>query len=753
MFRFARPLAAGIALASCIVFPASAQVTVISPDLHARVHSEAFSVTLNGVDVSQKSTFYLAEDGTIYAGAKDLIEWDLKFPVDSAFARDGEQWYGLQTQLRLAVTVRRPQERLEIVAPPTAFIGGPETVRGPFATGGGAFLNYKIDRTTGEYNMFFTRNASGLVVDYGSMQSSSSLSFARELTKIYSIDVKDRLSFELGEGQVEAPPIGTSANFLGLHVGSDFESDPAFVTKALPSVRGVAPSPSVVEVYVNNILQWREEVPTGPFVIRNLPPSATYSDVILVITDATGHRITQVVRPSVDQGLLRPGLTSFSLDAGWGEDTFSSQSPQYKDPIASTTLRHGVTTWMTLQGMAESMAGENFAALGFEMRPGFGQQLTYWYGDGNMRRTGSLNYSLSVGGVRFSERMGFNSRSQPDDFNPDGIFSRYTETSQISITNVPNLSLDLGLDRAVSNTGPPEAMYSMDASYNLRWFTITLRPRYDRYAHVVSAEVELQQRLGDIHELREIVQRPAGQPAGTEIQYTKQNRDPDDPWSYSLREAMGQYESRSLTLNNQMPWADARILAQDQAGRGNIQAELNGAVQAVGNTVSATRVKYNDEVVGLARLPGFPGVRIEVNDSPAGVTDKNGNLVLRNLGALEENTITADLSNIPLAVTVKDPVQIEPLPSTPVTIDLLESKAQSIRVRIVDANGSPLPAAGRLESDDGRTFPIGFDGNAYIYGMTPGAHTFSADSPRRCTFSLDFKPVWEIVDAGTKNCR
>jgi outer membrane usher protein len=317
---------------------------------------------------------------------------------------------------------------------------------------------------------------------------------------------------------------------------------------------------------------------------------------------------------------------------------------------------------------------------------------------------------------------------------------------------IPEVSLDLNLNRSLSNTSLPQMVYSMDAGYSHSWYTITLRPSYDRYAHVVSATVELQQRIGDVHQLRETLDRPAGQTAGTTVAYQKQQRDEDDPWAWDARIASGSSDLREVSLEDRMSWADAKVLAQDQNGIGNVQAQLNGSLQLVGGNLSALRVQYREEVVGLVRLPGFPGVRISVNGSPSAYTDRSGNAILKRLAALEENVISADLSGIPLAVAVKDPVRVEPLPATPVTIDLLEPQAQSLDISVVNSDGKPLAPASHLIADSGAQFPIGFDGRTFIRGLAPGQHTFQAQGERPCSFALTLAPRWEIVERKNVIC-
>ena len=760
MFPFARRIAGFVVLTLLFAAPARAQERISPPDLN--VHSEILAVSINAADVSDGTTVYLANDGTVYVRQTDLANWGLRYPVEPALP-EYDNAYGVQTQLNLAVSVDRAQERLEIIAPPTAFIGGPERIRQVATPGSGAFLNYRFNyqnatsfspaTTNGAYNLFFTQNASTLQVDYQSVYTSSGVALNRTLTRLYRLDVPGHRVLQLGEGSLMGGDVGNSTPYVGVHVASSFTGDPLFNTHQLPSVDGIATSPSVVQVFVNNILVVRLEVPEGPFTVRDLPASAAYSDVVLVLTDASGRTTTEVVRPIVDQDFLRPGLLSYNFDAGFQRMSTSAGSPIYGKALGSTTLRYGLTPWLTVQGMAESVEGNPFEALGFQIRPGFGQRATFWFGDGKLRRTGRLTYELRTGKLSFRDEIKYNAESVPYSFD-DGTEERYEENAEATYNPSSELSLSLRLNRFLSSLGSTASMMTFESRLSLRNFNITLRPSYDKVRHVVSATLELTQRLRSIHEFRETLTRNAGQQYGATVSYQKTQRDQDDPWSWQVQGAEGVNQLRQLTVEDRMPWTNARIVASDQNGTGNINGELTGALAAAGLGINPLRTIEQEEVLGIVRLPGFPGVRIDVNNSPAGYTDNNGNLIVRRLASLQENVILADLTTIPLNVVVRDPLSIVPLPSTPVSVDLVAPKAQSVLVRIVDAAGKPLPPASRIVAEDGTEFPIGFDGRTFIRGLPAGSHTFSssATSPT-CSLQLRLEPRWEIVDAGTVTCK
>jgi outer membrane usher protein len=758
MSRFGRRLLLCIAMTLVLGVQAAAEESITPADYV--VHAVTMAVSLNGVDVSDGTTVYLAEDGTVYVSQDDLSQWGLKYPAEPALTEYGE-YYALQSQLNLAVAVDEAQERLEIIAPPTAFLGGPERLRETALPGRGAFLNYKFDyrnssfgapaTTTGAYTAFFTQNATTLQLSYQSVQTSSGISFVRQPFRLYRLDVPGHREFQIGEGSVNAGDVGSSPAYLGIHIASRYV-DPLFVTHALPSVTGVATTPSVVQVFVNNQLIWRDEVQEGPFTVRDLPASAAYSDVVLVLTDANGHQTSEVVRPSIDQQFLRPGLMSYSLDAGpEAIQGFGGGSVRYGNMMYSTTLRYGLTPWLTLQGLSESVEGKPFAALGFQASPGPGQLATFWYGDGKIRKTGRLKYELRTGKFNFSDDLKYTNEINAYAYE-DGFLPNFQENMKASYSPNYTLSFALELNRYITNAFLTSTLM-FETRVSFRSFTITLRPTYDNVKHLLSARLDLTQRLGMTHGLRETVDRRPNQPATTTMTYNKYERDENDPWTVKAEVAEGYYAKRELEVGDRMPWSTARIVASDQSGTGNITGELSGSLAAAGLGINTLRNFDQGEVLGVVRLPGFPGVRIDLNGSPAGYTDKNGNLILRQLSALQENTIVADISTVPLDVGVRDPISIVPLPSTPVSIDLLDPKAQSVILRIADANGKPLPQASRIVADDGTSFPIGFDGRTFIRGLAPGSHTFTSDATPSCQLQLTLKPLWEIVDGGTVICR
>ena len=749
MSRCVKSFALALAFASSAIVPLGAQeVTDPEPDVHA----ETFAVTVNDVDVSAESIFYLEEDGTVYAAASDLAEWNLRYPQDPAFVRDGRPFYALQSTLHLAVAVVRPQERLEIIAPRTAFIGQARSERQPLTPGGGAGLNYRLRRTNGTYDFFSARNSSAFQMSYVSTQSLHSASFLRAQTRWYHLDINKHNVLQIGDGQINGGSIGYSLQFTGVHLASEFAKDPLFTTNAHPAVSGVAESPSLVEVYVDDVLQWREEVPAGPFTVRDLPASAANSDVVLVLYDRSGNRTVQVVRPSVDQELLRPGLSSYSLDAGIGRVGGTQQGGYYRDAVFSGMLRHGITTGITAQLQAQSIAGKAFGDAALQMRISSAQSATITYGYGASRRAAEFDYRLRAGRFDVHESLRYNAERTASEYDPFGYYAQLNESTELRYDTRGTLSLGLRLDRAVSNSGSPTALLSMDVGEQLGEYSFQMRPVYDNRAHLLSANLGVTRRFGAVHEVTQRVDAPADAPASAALEYRKTQRDPNDPISLDARVGANASAERRVFVEDRLPWGVANVLIQKQYGIGIIEPELYGALALVEGHVYAMPSLGGDETIGIAHTPNLSNVRIQLNGVDAGRTDKNGDLVLRNLRPFANNEITADLSNVPIAEQMRNPQVVVPYAGTPVDVTLVATSEQSVRLRIVDSSGEPLPAGSWVVAENGANFAVGFDGAVFIEGLSPGAHRLSSATSNVCSFDLIIAPRFEIVAGGTRVC-
>ncbi len=150
---------------------------------------------------------------------------------------------------------------------------------------------------------------------------------------------------------------GRAVQFGGVQYGTNFATQPGYITFPSLAANGQAALPSTVDVFVNNALVAQRPVPPGPFSITNIPTVNGSGNVQLVVRDLFGREqlISQPFYASVN--LLKEGLNDYSFEAGFERQNFGVASSDYGPAIASATFSRGLTDQLTGQVHAELMPG------------------------------------------------------------------------------------------------------------------------------------------------------------------------------------------------------------------------------------------------------------------------------------------------------------------------------------------------------------------------------------------------------------
>jgi outer membrane usher protein len=175
-------------------------------------------------------------------------------------------------------------------------------------------------------------------------------------------------TLRLGDAISVAGTWGRSVRFTGIQYGSNFATQAGFISSPSQSIAGQAVLPSTVDIFVNNALVSRQNVPPGPFSISNLPIVTGAGEVQLVVRDVMGRE--QIIRRPfyASQSLLRKGLKTFSYELGFVRENFGIDSNAYGSWLASGTYRRGLTDNMTGEVHAEAMPGQTTAGAGVDYR-------------------------------------------------------------------------------------------------------------------------------------------------------------------------------------------------------------------------------------------------------------------------------------------------------------------------------------------------------------------------------------------------
>ena len=235
------------------------------------------------------------------------------------------------------------------------FLNGQEiNFSAPSPASSGGFINYSLS----------ANHAEGLTNSTGSLDLSGFGSWGSAHTRILGLDLnKQARAIRLESTLIRDKPMNSPGFVLVTQsavrvVGavwcvSEESSGRMIISSAWfcdlprPGVSGESALPSTVELYVDNLLRMRREVPSGPFTIEDLPVLSGQGDARLVVRDILGREqvITQPFFTS--SRLLKQGLQDYSYELGFVRRNFGIDSNNYGRFMAVGTHRLGFTEKFT----------------------------------------------------------------------------------------------------------------------------------------------------------------------------------------------------------------------------------------------------------------------------------------------------------------------------------------------------------------------------------------------------------------------
>ncbi|ATB48192.1 fimbria/pilus outer membrane usher protein [Corallococcus macrosporus] len=588
----------------------------------------------------------------------------------------------------------------------------------------------------------------------------------RGLTQLSLDFPKQMVRAIAGEATGFGGVLGGGAVVAGLHLMRTFELNPYFVRNPMQDYAGDVATPSTLEVYVNNHLVQRSDLPPGPFRLENLTVPRGEGNTRYVIRDAFGRTSEVNTAYYLSGQQLSPGVVDFRLSAGVERESVNLYNFDFGRPMLLGNARMGVTSWLTPGVRLELTPNVlSTGALQLIQLP-FGELELSQAISRSERRTGlaaGIVYSLQrrwLGGSVFGR----------------GMNEHYTHTSLKLDDDHPIVetggSLFLALGESVSVGG--QAMLSryqqagwttwLGATTSARltdWSTLSFaanRSRSERGETAVEGMVYLNAifdsrttgTLGHSQGLR-------GGEGTTSVDIAR---------SVPMEGGLGyQVQGRVGAVDQAMARADydsqvGRVSAGAEWFQGRLagMAEVAGGLVMIGGRIRPTRAV--DQGYALVRVRGVEGVGVRLNNHEIGRTDAHGELVVTRLQAYNANRLSLADHQVPLDIY---------LPSTEQTVAtyqrggvVLDFKAQTIRayrgkVTIDSAEDTRWLSYGELRVEkDGEQWssPIGWNGEFELVGLPEGRLPATVVYPKgRCATSLEVPSVeGKVVDLGTVRC-
>ncbi|EOZ9572863.1 fimbria/pilus outer membrane usher protein [Enterobacter hormaechei] len=147
-----------------------------------------------------------------------------------------------------------------------------------------------------------------------------------------------------------------SLRVRGVSLASDMKMRPNSQQGFSPVVHGVARTNALVKVIQNGNVIYQENVPPGQFTLDSIQPTGSAGDLLVVVSEADGSQQSFTVPFSAVPGMLKEGVSQYSVVAGKVHQNTLDAEPAFMQ----ATLRYGFNNLIT--GYTGTIISDNYQA-------------------------------------------------------------------------------------------------------------------------------------------------------------------------------------------------------------------------------------------------------------------------------------------------------------------------------------------------------------------------------------------------------
>lgn len=554
----------------------------------------------------------------------------------------------------------------------------------------------------------------------------------------------------------------------GLQIRRDFATRPDLITMPSPRLSASAAAPSILDLYVNDVPLLSRRVGAGPIEVNGLPSSQGFSRARLVLRDEAGRQ-TEITAPFFTTPLLlRRGFVDYAAEAGVARRYFGVKSGDYADmPLATGSLRYGLSDGVTLEGHAEVGAGVTTLGGGLATQlNGLGVAALSVAGSRDGDKTGALASAVFdsrfagvyVSAMAMQASAGYRdlaaatsgkwhwskgqiigdqpprsvrqlTLSTPVALNP---FRRGAEAATLSLGYTAQEGQD-GMKRVVLNGSLRQTLGRRITVYATGYVARGERRDAGAFFGVaiplgagVATTVGAQTQGGDTVAF---VEASKAEDQGVE---TTAWRLRVEQGASSEIEGQGVYRGRAFRVSG-------AAQHRDGATRGQIQ--LDGAVAWMdGGPTLANRL---DGAFALVDV-GAPNVPVLFQNQKIGRSDRHGRLVVRNLSPFDDNKIAIDPRLLALDLEADETAKwVVPFEGGGVLVRFGVAKSSPsalVTLRRPDGQVVP-PGAEAVRAGSDERVIVGYDGQAFLTDLQPiNDLTVHLEDDATCAAHFAFTP-------------
>lgn len=763
-------------LAACTVFAPvfGASPAAQSPAPEARTELVLYAVRVNRQDFGVIAVLRL-EDGSLLARKSDVERWRLRLPEIPARVHAGEEYFPLHALQGHEVQVDPARQTLRLDFAADAF--GPNLIGFnslrpaiPMQPGWGGFANYDFfaTRTTSAQRVGTSRvdglvelgmfSPQGTLVTNALAQNLSDQAAAagggsdarRRWVRLETTWTRDlpstAQSLQLGDTIGKSGIWGRPVRYGGVRWGTNFATQPGFVTLPLPAIGGEAALPSTTELYIDGLLRQRGELTPGPFQLSNLPAVTGQGEARLVVRDILGREqvITQPYYAS--SLLLKEGLRDDSHELGFVRNNFGLRDNDYGRLVAATTLRKGLTDRVTAEFRGEVLRRQQTVGVGASVITPLPLVLT---AAGALSRSeAGTGWLVFLALERQARGLGYGIRSQWTSaaFTQLGLQPGQAPSRQLLSANLgfplgPGGSLGMSyvrqLNREQVDNEIAAASYSvrLGRATSLNFSATSVLSGKRTHSLGITLVTSFTDRISAV------ASHTAQSGADQSTFQVQQSLPYGSGFGYRLlagREPSGTRSEAGLSLQTDTGTYTLDAGKTSSATSYRLSAG-GGAALAGGRTMLSRRI---GDAFAIVEVPDFADVGVYVNNQVVARTDKQGVALVPRLLPYQNNPVRVDPAELPLDARI-DATQVDAVPYFRSGLVLKFPVTRSAGALLVLAldDGQPMPQ-GAVVTLTGATeeFPVAERGEVYVTGVAAINRLQATWRGQTCAFSVEVAP-------------
>lgn len=571
------------------------------------------------------------------------------------------------------------------------------------------------------------------------------------------------ISTGIGDHFSSSGVLQQSVSYGGFWVGTDYGLQPYLNLQPTLFVDGNARLPSTVEIWMDQRLAVREEIPPGPFVIDNLPAITGSNALRAVLIDATGRQVLLSTSVYSDPQLLRPGVADWRIEGGYLRPGGSGNGEEYTDRFGALSARMGLTSWLTGEIHAERTAAfDNWNA---SLATRAGQAGVFEFGVSESRRDTVSGNATAIGYSYRGDHLHLSAREIRRDSNhvslgyPEPGDAPTLERRLSAGLSAGGVSLVLtGMERSFEDESRPEQRLANArltfalGDFGQLAFTGTRDLSASDSDLMLGAYLSIPIGKGQAwHSVSE-----QGGDRGTSTGFSTSPPPGTGAGFRVSRDAYGESERYYAQSTYRSRLATLSASAQQRTGGDHRwDARVNGAILASRAGFGMSR----DDGSSFAMIetgPGATGVGVLRAYQPTTRTDGDGEAVVSGLRPYERNRIALDVESLPLSAALEsEELLVVPGRRGVVVADFgfRQQRQLLARLQLPKGGTDAIPAGSEVRVNGEAAGLVGYDGTIFVT-MPAGDHgILEVRWPRgSCRATIRVPDESGIQDMGTITC-